>query len=53
MLENFDTFQPKFIDIFLVLLKNMFIALDKVLFSTKEYQYFSYYWMKTYVMGTH
>ena len=29
------------------------IALDKVLFSTEKYLYFSYFSMKTYVMGTH
>ena len=29
------------------------IALDKVLFSTKKFLYFSYYWMKTYIVGTH
>ena len=29
------------------------IALDKALFSTKMYLYFSYFSMKTYVVGTH
>ena len=29
------------------------IALDKALFSTKKYVYFSEYWAKTYVVGTH
>ena len=31
----------------------IFIALDKVLFSTKKYLYFSYYSTKIYVVGTH
>ena len=30
-----------------------FIALDKALFSTKRYLYFSYFSMKTYAVGTH
>ena len=29
------------------------IALDKALFSTKKYLYFSYFSTKTYVVGTH
>ena len=29
------------------------IALDKALFSTKKYLYFSYFLKKTYVVGTH
>ena len=29
------------------------IALDKVLFSTKKYLYFSYFSTKIYVVGTH
>ena len=29
------------------------IALDKVLFSTQKYWYFSYFSTKTYVVGTH
>ena len=29
------------------------IALDKVLFSTKKYLYFSYFLTKTYVVGTY
>ena len=29
------------------------IALDKVLFSTEKYLYFSYFSTKTYVVGTH
>ena len=29
------------------------IALDKTLFSTKKYLYFSYFSTKTYVVGTH
>ena len=29
------------------------IALDKALFSTKNYLYFSYFMTKTYVVGTH
>ena len=28
-------------------------ALDKALFATKKYPYFSYFLMKTYVVGTH
>ena len=41
---------------FLLLLLNMCYhstALDKVLFSTKRYLYFSYFLTKTYVVGTH
>ena len=30
-----------------------YIALDKALFSSKRYLYFSYFSMKTYVVGTH
>ena len=33
--------------------KKKTIALDKVLFSTKKYLYFSYFSTKTYVVGTH
>ena len=29
------------------------IVLDKALFSTKKYLYFSYFSTKTYVVGTH
>ena len=31
----------------------VYIALDKALFSTKKYLYFSYFSTKTYVVGTH
>ena len=34
-------------------LERYVIALDKVLFSTKKYLYFSYFLTKTYVVGTH
>ena len=33
--------------------KDTIIALDKELFSTKKYLYFSYFTTKTYVVGTH
>ena len=29
------------------------IDLDKALFPTKKYLYFSYFFLKTYVVGTH
>ena len=29
------------------------IALDKTPFSAKKYIFFSYFWTKTYVVGTH
>ena len=35
------------------LVKTKFIALDKALFSTKTYLYFSYFSTKTYVVDTH
>ena len=31
----------------------LYIALDKGLFTTKKYLYFSYFSTKTYVVGTH
>ena len=46
-------YQVKLMQAFIIATANIHVALDKALFSSKKYLYFSYFSTKTYVVGTH